>query len=67
MHAAVVPLALDPAAVGQAHPHQLIVAIQARDLPAIQAGVMIMAATYSIVNVVADLLYAYLDKRIQYD
>ena len=46
---------------------QLIVAIQARDLPAIQAGVLIMAATYSIVNFAADLLYAWLDKRIQYD
>ncbi|MDE1157216.1 MAG: ABC transporter permease [Neorhizobium sp.] len=46
---------------------ELIVAIQARDLPAIQAGVLIMAATYSIVNFVADILYAWLDKRIQYD
>ena len=46
---------------------QLIVAIQSRDLPAIQAGAMIMAATYSIVNFVADLAYAALDKRIQYD
>lgn len=46
---------------------QLIVAIQARDLPSIQAGVLIMAATYSIVNFVADILYAALDKRIQYD
>lgn len=46
---------------------QLIVAIQARDLPSIQAGVLIMAATYSIVNFVADILYAWLDKRIQYD
>lgn len=46
---------------------QLIIAIQARDLPAIQAGVLIMAATYSIVNFAADILYAVLDKRIQYD
>jgi peptide/nickel transport system permease protein len=46
---------------------QLIVAIQARDLPSIQAGVLIMAATYSIVNFAADILYAWLDKRIQYD
>lgn len=45
---------------------QLIVAIQTRDLPAIQAGVLFMAATYSIVNFAADLLYAWLDKRIQY-
>ncbi len=46
---------------------QLIVAIQARDLPAIQAGALIMAATYSIANFAADLAYAWLDKRIQYD
>ncbi len=46
---------------------QLIVAIQTRDLPAIQAGVLLMAATYSIVNFAADILYAWLDKRIQYD
>ena len=45
---------------------QLIVAIQSRDLPAIQAGALIMAATYAIVNFVADLAYAWLDKRIQY-
>ena len=46
---------------------QLIVAIQTRDLPSIQAGVLLMAATYSIVNFAADILYAWLDKRIQYD
>jgi peptide/nickel transport system permease protein len=46
---------------------QLIVAIEARDLPAIQAGALIMAATYSAVNFAADLAYAWLDKRIQYD
>jgi peptide/nickel transport system permease protein len=46
---------------------QLIVAIEARDLPAIQAGALIMAATYSVVNFLADLAYAWLDKRIQYD
>jgi peptide/nickel transport system permease protein len=45
---------------------QLIVAIQTRDLPSIQAGVLLLAATYSIVNFAADLLYAWLDKRIQY-
>jgi len=46
---------------------QLIVAIQARDLPAIQAGAMIMAATYALANFLADLAYSWLDKRIQYD
>jgi len=46
---------------------QLIVAIEARDLPAIQAGALIMAATYSVVNFAADVAYAWLDRRIQYD
>jgi peptide/nickel transport system permease protein len=45
---------------------ELIVAIQARDLPAIQAGALIMAATYALSNFLADLAYAALDKRIQY-
>ena len=45
---------------------QLIVAIQARDLPMIQAGALIMATTYSIANFAADMTYAALDKRIQY-
>ena len=34
---------------------QLIVAIQSRDLPAIQAGALIMASTYAIANFVADI------------
>lgn len=46
---------------------QLIVAIEARDLPAIQAGALIMAATYSLANFAADMAYAWLDRRIQYD
>jgi peptide/nickel transport system permease protein len=45
----------------------LIVAIQTRDLPAIQAGALIMAATYAIANFLADCLYAVLDPRIRYD
>ena len=45
---------------------QLIVAIQTRDLPSIQAGALILASTYAIVNFIADMLYAWLDRRIQY-
>ena len=45
----------------------LIVAIGQRDLPSIQAGALIMAATYAVANLVADLLYGALDKRIRYD
>lgn len=46
---------------------QLIVAITARDLPAIQAGALIMAATYAVANFLADIGYALLDRRIRYD
>jgi peptide/nickel transport system permease protein len=46
---------------------QLILAIEARDLPAIQAGAFIMAATYAAANLIADMAYAFLDPRIQYD
>ena len=46
---------------------ELIVAIQTRDLPAIQAGALVMAATYAIANFLADCLYAVLDPRIRYD
>ena len=46
---------------------ELIVAIEARDLPAIQAGALIMAGTYALANFAADIAYAFLDKRIRYD
>ncbi|ACS84759.1 ABC transporter permease [Musicola paradisiaca] len=45
---------------------ELIVAVQARDLPTLQGGVMILASTYAVVNFLADLAYAMLDKRIHY-
>nr|WP_278193116.1 ABC transporter permease [Dickeya dianthicola] len=45
---------------------ELIVAVQARDLPTIQGGVMILASTYAVVNFLADLAYVMLDKRIHY-
>jgi len=46
---------------------QLIVAIETRDLPAIQAGALIMAATYAMANFLADIAYALIDRRIRYD
>ena len=45
----------------------LVFAMQNRDLPLIQAGVLVMAATYATANLAADLLYAALDRRIQYE
>jgi peptide/nickel transport system permease protein len=46
---------------------QLMVAITSRDLPSIQAGALIMAATYALTNTLADMVYALLDPRIRYD
>ena len=46
---------------------QLIVAITTRDLPSIQAGAVIMAATYAIANTLADIAYVMVDRRIRYD
>lgn len=46
---------------------QLILAIQNRDLPMLQAGALVMAVTYAVANLLADLAYAALDKRIQFE
>ncbi len=46
---------------------QLIIAITSRDLPSIQAGAMIMAATYAVANTLADIAYVMIDRRIRYD
>jgi peptide/nickel transport system permease protein len=46
---------------------QLMVAITSRDLPSIQAGALIMAATYALTNTLADMVHALLDRRIRYD
>ncbi|MEP2639686.1 ABC transporter permease [Roseobacter sp.] len=45
---------------------QLILAIQNRDLPMLQAGVLVMSMTYALANLAADFAYAALDKRIQF-
>jgi peptide/nickel transport system permease protein len=45
----------------------IIVAIQSRDLAMIQAGALTLAATYAAMNFLADLAYAAVDKRIQYE
>ena len=45
----------------------LVFAMQNRDLPLIQAGALVMACVYAAANLAADLVYAALDRRIQYD
>jgi len=45
----------------------LVLAVYSRDFPAIQGGVLLVAATFVLVNLIADLLYVWLDPRIKYD
>jgi peptide/nickel transport system permease protein len=40
--------------------------IQSRDYPVIQSGILILATIFIVVNLLVDLLYAYLDPRIEY-
>ncbi len=44
----------------------LIFSLQNRDLPMIQAATLALAAVYAVANLAADLVYAWLDRRIQY-
>lgn len=41
-------------------------ALFARDYPMVRGGVLLMATVFMLVNLVVDLLYAYLDPRIRY-
>lgn len=45
----------------------LIAAIETRDLPTIQAGAVLMAATYAAANLLADVACVLLDRRIRLD
>lgn len=45
----------------------LFLAVQARDFRAVQGGVLLLAGIFILVNLAADLLYAWLDPRIKYD
>lgn len=43
----------------------LVDAILKRDFPLVQGGVLLVATVYVVVNLITDLLYAYLDPRIR--
>lgn len=45
----------------------MIEAIQQRDYPVVQAAVLCISMTYIVVNLLTDLLYAWLDPRIQFN
>lgn len=44
----------------------MVQAIIARDFPVVQGGVLLIAATFVVVNLVVDLSYSLLDPRIRY-
>lgn len=44
----------------------LIYAVQNRDLPVMQAATLVMAATYTLSNLAADIVIATLDPRVRY-
>jgi ABC-type dipeptide/oligopeptide/nickel transport system permease component len=41
-------------------------ALFARNYPVVRGGVLLMATSFIIVNLVVDILYVYLDPRIRY-
>lgn len=43
----------------------MVDAIRAKDFPSVQGGVLMLALTFSIVNLAVDILYAYIDPRIK--
>src|SRR3954467_1385574 len=44
----------------------VVFSIQNRDLPTLQAGILVVAAVYALANFAADLLYALLNPKIRY-
>ena len=45
----------------------LYLAVLARDFRAVQGGVLLLATLFILINLAADVLYAWLDPRIRYD
>jgi len=44
----------------------MVRAIQARDYPTVQGGVLLIATSFVFINLAIDLVYAWLDPRIRY-
>ena len=45
----------------------LFLAVLARDFRAVQGGVLLLSTVFVLMNLLADVLYAWLDPRIRYD
>ncbi|MBV8836897.1 MAG: ABC transporter permease subunit, partial [Alphaproteobacteria bacterium] len=44
----------------------VVFSIQNRDIPTLQAAILVVAAIYALANLVADLLYAFLNPKIRF-
>ena len=42
-------------------------AVLARDYPVVQGGTLLIAATFSVINLVVDILYAVANPKIRYE
>jgi len=45
----------------------LFLAVQSRDFRAVQGGVLLLASVFILINLLADVLYAWFDPRIRYE
>lgn len=45
----------------------IIMAVKRRDYPVIQGGMLLLSTMIMLVNLIADIIYVYLDPRIKYD
>jgi len=45
----------------------IIQGIRLRDYPVVQGGILVIALTYVLLNLITDLVYAWLDPRIRYE
>lgn len=45
----------------------MIDAIADRDFPMVQGSVLLVASLFVIVNLIVDIVYAFIDPRISYD
>jgi peptide/nickel transport system permease protein len=44
----------------------MVSAILTRDFPLVQGGVLLVAATYVVINLATDLFYAVVDPRVRH-
>jgi peptide/nickel transport system permease protein len=45
----------------------IVEAVQRRDYPVIQVGILALTATYLMINLLVDILYVFIDPRIRYE